>query len=323
MTVKNLQTWGYKKLKDVTPNPSLDTDLLLSHVLKEGLSPASAGWAQAGRSFLYAHPETEITKKQETIFKKLVGRREKREPMAYLLGEAEFCGLKFKVTPDVLIPRPETEMLVDEALKLLKVQSPKFKTLIDIGTGSGAIIISIVYSLLSLRGGANSATKQSRDRHAAARDDIQYIGLDISGKALKVVKHNARKILGKNHPIKFIKSDLLAKIIEVRPRLKPRLKHPVLFVANLPYLTKSELKRKELMYEPGAALYGGNGGLELIHKLILQFARIAESGDIMLLEIGAGQADKIKKLTQKYLSGCRLKIKKDFNGFDRVAIINI
>ena len=319
MTVKNLQTWGYKKLKDVTPNPSLDTDLLLSHVLKEGLSPASAGWAQAGRSFLYAHPETEITKKQETIFKKLVGRREKREPMAYLLGEAEFCGLKFKVTPDVLIPRPETEMLVDEALKKLKVQSPKFKTLIDIGTGSGAIIISIVYSLLSLRGGANSATKQSRDRHAAARDDIQYIGLDISGKALKVVKHNARKILGKNHPIKFIKSDLLAKIIEVRPRLK----HPVLLVANLPYLTSLEMKRDELRFEPKKALYGGNGGLELINKLILQFARIAESGDIMLLEIGAGQANKIKKLTQKYLSGCRLKIKKDFNGFDRVAIINI
>ncbi len=299
MTIRELQQSGYLKLHNHVFSPEFEVDLLLAFVLKKE------------RAFLYAHPNKKISDFQFSIFKKLLARRQKGEPFAYLVGQTEFFGLKLKVNKDVLIPRPETEMLVDEALKLLRVSRYALCDVVDVGTGSGAIIIAIANNLAN-----------SRDRNQMPN----LTGTDISTKALQIAKLNARKILGKNYPVKFMKSDLLSALglgVGSRglTRIRPRLKRPLLVIANLPYLTPQELRRRELGFEPKKALLGGKKGLILIEKLIKQFSQIAAAGDILILEIGAQQNETIKKIAKKSLPKSRLSLKKDYSGFDRILTI--
>ena len=301
MTIKELQQLGCRRLAQSVFNPEFESDLLLAFLLKKD------------RVFLYAHPNKKIFNFQFSIFKELLQRRRKGEPFAYLVGQTQFYNLTLKVSRDVLIPRPETELLVDEALKLLRDTRYAIHDVIDVGTGSGAIIIAIAKKI------------NPRGRIQGSIRGLELIATDISGKALKVTRLNARKNLGKNHPIKFIKSNLLTFGIEHRngklTRIRPRLKQPLLVIANLPYLTPQELRRRELSFEPQKALLGGKGGLILIEKLIKQFAQIAAAGDILALEIGAKQGETIKKITKKYMPQSRLSLKTDYSGFDRIFTI--
>ena len=240
------------------------------------------------REFLIAHPEIKMTKSQ--LLKLSAGRKKLRAgyPLAYLLGYKWFFGTKFAVNKSVLIPRPETELLVEKALAAAKKLQPKM--IIDVGTGSGAIIVSLRKNLKSGK----------------------FYGTDISVAALKVAKANAKKL-----KIKFLRGNLLT------PLFKTLQKNPknILICANLPYLSKTELREPSIKHEPKLALYAGTKSTDKIVGLLQQIKKLRLSQSQIFLEIGYSQASEIKKLAKKYLPAARLKIYKDLSGFDRLVQI--
>ncbi|PSR24563.1 MAG: peptide chain release factor N(5)-glutamine methyltransferase [Sulfobacillus thermosulfidooxidans] len=214
-----------------------------------------------------------------------VNRRVKRVPFHYITGTREFMGLTFHVDPRVLIPRPETEHLVE---RVLRDASHESLTIVDVGTGSGAIAVSLAHFGSPL---------------------WQIIATDVSQEALHVAKENAKKILSHGE-IRFVHSDLLS-----------ALKGPIdIVVANLPYVadTQAQHLMPELSYEPDLALYASDQGLSVIRRLIEQLpAKLASSGCVYL-EIGQGQADAVEKLFQA--QGLRvLPRTQDLAGIDRVV----
>ncbi|SMC05176.1 release factor glutamine methyltransferase [Sulfobacillus thermosulfidooxidans DSM 9293] len=214
-----------------------------------------------------------------------VSRRVKRVPFHYITGTREFMGLTFHVDPRVLIPRPETEHLVE---RVLRDASHESLTIVDVGTGSGAIAVSLAHFGSPL---------------------WQIIATDVSQEALHVAKENAKKILSHGE-IRFVHSDLLS-----------ALKGPIdIVVANLPYVadTQAQHLMPELSYEPDLALYASDQGLSIIRRLIEQLpAKLASSGCVYL-EIGQGQADAVEKMFQA--QGLRvLPRTQDLAGIDRVV----
>lgn len=271
MTVKELQISGARKLSGAVMQPDFESDLLLSFVLGKN------------RAWLYGHPENKVASSKVQTFRKLVARRSKKEPFAYLTGVTEFFGLNLKVNKNVLIPRPETKNLVELALEIAKKN--KIKSVADIGTGSGAIILALAKNLPK---------------------KFKFYGLEISSKALSVARKNASILKTKN--VKFIKSDLLQKLPGT---------HPILITANLPYLDKEEVKSDELKHEPMLALSGGNDGLKLILKLIEEFKNKSRRGDFLVLEVGFAHEPKIRKI----IKGLTFRALKDFNNVPRFIVI--
>jgi release factor glutamine methyltransferase len=250
-------------------HPKIEADLLLGHVLKQS------------REFLYMHPDKKLTPKQAAAFENMAMKRKKGMPAAYLLGYKHFYGLKFKVNRDVLIPRPETEWLVDEAariIKRLRKQNPsKLIKIIDVGTGSGAIAVSIA--------------KAVNDKK------IQITATDISEKALLVAKANAKSNKVK---INFKRSDLLA---GVSGKFN-------IIIANLPYVPISDYKKllQSLKYEPKLALTDGTDDFVLISKLLKQAKNNLAPNGIILLETDPASIKLFKS---------KGKITKDIRGLDR------
>lgn len=214
--------------------PALEAEMLLAQILK------------TPRTYLFAHPETKVRFADETKFWQLVKRRQAGEPVAYLTGEKEFYGLKLKIDRRALIPRPETEELVLEALKL------KPKTVADIGTGSGAIALALASHL----------------------PKAKIYATDISDEALDLARENANR-LKLDHRIKFLKGNLAEPLIE-----------PVdLMVANLPYIISSWISKlpKEIKtFEPKIALDGGDDGLKYYRELFSQASdKLTKQGRIL------------------------------------------
>lgn len=270
---------------------SLDIELILAHVLKKT------------REYIIAHPEYKLTKSQIAKCKLLIKKRVNSLPIAYITGEKEFYGLKFKINKNVLIPRPETELMVEEALKLV-ASNPQPTTIIDMGTGSGCIIITLAKKI----------------------KNCQFFAIDISTKALVIAKQNANlnSVVKK---IKFIKSNLLESIIN---NSKYKLKNSKLIIlANLPYLTPTQIKNSpSIKYEPKLALTAGLDGLKYYGRLFQQICalRIArcELRDINILcEIDPSQTVKIKQMVKRELPKATLQIKKDLSGLNRLVIIKI
>jgi len=228
MDNKTALIWATQKLNKTT-SPELDAEILLAFVLHKD------------KVWLFSHPETGLTKPQETKFKKLILKRAKLFPIAYLTGAKEFYGFNFKITPDVLVPRPLTEELVDQALKFIKNTKKRPLTIADIGTGSGCIIISLIKELQKL----NAIPAKSWP--ASGGKKFTFYATDISAKALAVAKKNA-KFYGLSKNIRFYKGDLL----------KPLLNKKVdLILTNPPYLTKAHFKKeKSIQREPKIALIG-------------------------------------------------------------------
>lgn len=281
MTIKQALQLSSNKLKKVSETPWLDAEVLLGYVLK------------VDRAKLLAHPNKKLTKTKYQSFGKLISRRLKHEPVAYIIKYKEFYGLDFYIDRRVMIPRPETELLVDEAIKL-SVTSRKPLAICDIGTGSGCIAIALAKRL----------------------KNIEIYATDTSNNILKIAKKNAKKhkVLNK---IIFLKGGLL----------NPLENHKIdIVVANLPYLTTKQWLSTKLdirKHEPREALDGGRNGLDYIKKLLHQ-AWQRKDVKIIILEIeGKRQANKIKKLAKEYWPKCKTKIKKDLRGLDRVAIISI
>tara|TARA_B100001057_G_scaffold497028_1_gene600069 strand:- start:1858 stop:2697 length:840 start_codon:yes stop_codon:yes gene_type:complete len=229
----------------------LDSELLLSKTLNKS------------REEILINLDKKIDKKSIFTFKKYLYRRSKREPIAYILEEKEFWGNKFLVTKDTLIPRPETELLVE---KLLRIYNEKKISILDVGTGSGCIIISLLCSLKKSSG----------------------IGIDISKNAILTAKKNATRYKLLNR-IKFLNISL-DNIFE---------KKFDLIVSNPPYIMRKDIKNLSediKKYEPIMALDGGNDGLDLIKKVIYKSKKILKINGSLALEIGNGQIKKVSKI---------------------------
>ena len=229
----------------------LDSELLLSKTLKKS------------REKILTNLETNIGKKHLSIFKKYLDRRSKNEPMAYILEEKEFWSKNFRVNKNTLIPRPETELLVDELIKLF---NNKKISRLDIGTGSGCIIISLLSCLNQSSG----------------------IGIDISKKAILIAKKNASRYK-LNGRIKLINKSFES-VFD---------KKFDLIVSNPPYIESKAIKNLSIdikKYEPRIALDGGNDGLDLIKKVIYKSKYILKINGMLALEIGNEQIKKVSKI---------------------------
>tara|TARA_B100001063_G_scaffold231892_1_gene246428 strand:- start:239 stop:1078 length:840 start_codon:yes stop_codon:yes gene_type:complete len=229
----------------------LDSELLLSKTLNKS------------REEILINLDQKIGKKNISTFKEFLQRRSKCEPIAYILEEKEFWSNKFFVTKDTLIPRPETELLVE---KLLKMYDGKKISILDIGTGSGCIIISLLYNLKKSKG----------------------IGIDISKKAISAAKKNAFRYKLFNR-IKLLNKSL-ENIFE---------KKFDLIVSNPPYIKRKDIKNLSediKKYEPIMALDGGNDGLDLIKKVIYKSRKILKINGTLALEIGNEQIKKVSKI---------------------------
>lgn len=284
MNILELRKKYYNKID------SFDFDIIISLILKKP------------REFVLTYPDKKLTKIQLQKIESLIKRRGNNEPLAYLTGGKEFYSNKFIVNKNVLVPRPETEIMVEEALYHIK-QNQKHKTVIDVGTGSGCIIISLAKELRN-------------------KKNINYFGLDISSEALKIAKKNA-KINKVDKKIKLIKSDLLTKI----GNWKLKIGNSVIVTANLPYLTAKQIKNSpSIKKEPRLALIAGSDGLKYYKKLFKQIRDIQNKNPeiefTIFCEIDPSQVNPIKQLTKNTLDkNYTTYIKKDLRGLSRFAII--
>jgi release factor glutamine methyltransferase len=279
MDIKNLIFHYSKQLKSASP--VLDTELIMAKTLNKP------------KEYLYEYPEKKLNFKQLALFEKLFQSRQKGLPIAYILGHKEFYGLNFLVNPNVLIPRPETEILVEQVLKYYK--NKKKLLLVDIGTGSGAIIISLATKL---------------------KNKAEYLATDLSTKAINLAKKNAR--LSRVN-IKFLKGNLLQPLTKQK-NLALALGNFIL-ISNLPYLTQSEINKPNLKFEPKQALYGGPDGLRYFRQFFAEIKKYHLNPQAIFLEIGYNQAQKVGNLARLVWPSCKINITKDLCGHDRVVTI--
>ena len=276
--------------------------MLLAHVLGRD------------RAWLISHSKDDLTELERGSFAKLIRRRVQREPVAYLVGHKAFYGLDFGVTSATLIPRPETELLVETAIQLASAaltplasleyssatgnlkspvsQKSKY-SIVDVGTGSGCIAVTLAKML----------------------PQAKTTAIDLSTQALAVAQQNAERI-GVAHQIEFVQGDLLASLNE-----------PVdMIVSNPPYVNPTDLEApfttpEVYHYEPRLALDGGEAGLAVIEKLLGQAVDILKADGMLLVEIGATQGNVVKNLAQAKFPIATIDIKPDLAGLDRLLVV--
>jgi release factor glutamine methyltransferase len=260
-------------------NPRLEAEILLAYLL--GLD----------RVGLYVNTKQELSNEQATAFSTLIERRLNHEPTAYITGHKEFFGIDFKISPGTLIPRPETELLVEKAIELSNAAFPESCLLADIGTGCGAVAVAIALHL----------------------PKVKIYASDISADALEVARSNCRRHSVSDR-ITLLQGDLLDPLPE-----------PVnLIVANLPYIKETELSTlppEISMFEPQVALAGGLDGLKQIERLLSQAGRKLLPKGAIMLEIGYEQGQAVSELAKQYLPDARANIITDLAGLDRLIEI--
>ncbi len=263
------------------PDARLETELLLMHCLS------------MERAELYARLGESLPPGAEGELQALVDRRLWREPSAYILGRAWFYGIELQVDPRVLIPRPETELLVEAALAFVKERSEEARpcALADVGTGSGAVAVALALHLPAARVWAT----------------------DISAGALEVARLNCARH-GVQDRVALVAGDLL----------EP-LQQPVdVIVANLPYVTNADIPQlapEVRDFEPLGALAGGDDGLDLVRRLLAQAADHLRPRGAVMVEIGLGQAGEAVSLARRHLPGGTVGLLRDFAGIERVLRI--
>ena len=261
-------------------SPRLDAELLLAHVLG------------ANRAAVLARPDRRLTPKQLTRYRDLVARRADREPLAYIVGHREFYDLDLAVDRRVLIPRPETELLVERALQIARPRGQRVR-IADVGSGSGAIAVTLAVHL----------------------PQATVYALDHSAGALEVTTENARRH-GVDGRVHCLQSDLLAP-----------LGAPVeLITANLPYVATDEwraLPPEIREYEPRAALDGGADGLSFIGSLLAAAGLHLQPGGALLLEIGARQGVAVTDLANRYFPQAEVRLLQDYAGLDRLVEVRL
>jgi release factor glutamine methyltransferase len=268
------------RLRDAGLGPRdavFDAELLARSVL---------GW---GRAELLTRAEEPTSEDFTARYEALIARRERREPAAQVLGQREFWGRDFAVTRDVLVPRPESELIVETALELHAASIPR--RLVDVGTGSGCLAVSL----------------------ALEWPAVQVLATDVSEKALRVAARNAVRH-GVADQIQFVRTDLLT-------GLAPGLE---LVVANPPYVRSSDrpaLSPEVRDYEPAEALFGGADGLDIVRALLDQASRALKCGGRLVMEFGAGQDDDVTALVTRCPALELETIRCDLQAIPRVAVV--
>lgn len=283
MTIAEALAIGQKKLASAKIKSSaLDAEIILYSVLNKS------------REYLFAHFSEKMARTRINSYLKLIRERSNRRPVAQLINKKEFWGLDFMVSTRVLIPRPETEILVEEALKIIRLYYPDKKIIIaDIGAGSGCLAVALAKSCV-----------------------CKILAIEKSPAALRVAKQNAINLKAKDK-IVFFKGDLLLPI---------HTKQIDILVANLPYLDKNKKRAHEkncpeLKFEPAGALYAGRKGLDCYYRLLRQMRKLQRQPRFALLEIGAGQAMLLKKTAQKIFPRAKINFIKDHNR--RIRVVKI
>jgi release factor glutamine methyltransferase len=271
LNIKAVIDEGSLYLKEISDSPKLDAQLLLCNVLN------------IDRVSLFLRYEKEIDELMKARFDALLERRRLQEPLNYIIGKREFYSNDFLVNHDVLIPRPETELIIDVAKKYI---DKDIKNIIDIGTGSGVIAITLKLIF----------------------PNINITASDISEDALKIAKRNAEI-----HKVKldFVISDALQNIQN----------NFQMIVTNPPYVKSSFIEDDlSLAYEPRRALDGGESGLEVIKKILKEAKEKIDTGGLIIMEHGFDQAEDVKSIAKKYNFDCLCNIK-DINDHPRVSIL--
>jgi release factor glutamine methyltransferase len=268
---------GRRTLKPHSDTPDLDAQLLLSEVLGQT------------RTWILTYPDLELEGKQSQTFIRDLARCEAGEALPYVLGWWEFYGRRFQLNPEVLIPRPETELLIEEALTFLKAH-PDRRMVADIGTGCGCIAVTL----------------------AAEIPDLNIIATDIERGALRIARNNAE-----DHHVRprmwFIQADLLSPLKACFD----------LICANLPYIPSEELDDLVVTKrEPRLALDGGTGGLQVVHRLMTQVPKLLALRGRALLEIGANQAEAAQIIVRKAIPFSTVDVLQDLAGRDRLLVID-
>lgn len=278
-TVHEANIWADKQLeRPGDPGSKLEGELLLAFIMKKT------------RIELLLNPHAHLKPAQIKKFKELVKKRKAGWPIAYLVGSKGFYDIDLIVTPDTLIPRPETELIIELVLAALSSHThAPHPRILDIGTGPGTIALALAKHL----------------------PNAQVTGVDISKRALAVARQNKRLLSLKN--ARLVHSDLLQNV-----KTKPDI-----IVTNLPYLTKGELAEPSIKKEPKLALYGGPDGLALYKRLFIQLREKNWRGLTLYCEIGSSQAGKIIDLAHTYLSPTSCSVHQDYAGLDRVVVCEL
>jgi release factor glutamine methyltransferase len=251
-----------------TPLSHLDIEVLLSHVLDKS------------KEWIFTHPDFEISNELLEELRGLEKKRAEGVSVAALVGSKEFFGLGFEVNENVLIPRPETEMLVEEILKL------KPTSLLDVGTGSGCVAIAVKKNL----------------------PQCEVVASDVSLEALELARRNAEQ---NEIDVQFMESDLLEKV-------EKNFEIIVANLPYIP-LDSEEVEIGVKKFEPNLALFGGADGLDLIRKLLTQISTLSQKPKFVLLEFGGGEQTRIlEEFTKELFPNAVLGLKKDLAGIDRV-----
>jgi release factor glutamine methyltransferase len=270
------------RLAATSQNPRRDAEVLLAHVL---------GCDQAA---LLTYPERPLSQPELARYESFLTRRQASEPMQYITGAQEFFGLLFEVTPDVLIPRPETEHLVEALLERVGRQAnariPNLRIpnlrILDVGTGSGAIAVALAHAL--------------PHSHVTA--------VDLSPAALQVARRNAERH-GVSDRVSFLHSDLLEAVDSADFDA---------VVSNPPYVADAEVLEPQVSdYEPRSALYAGPTGLEVYKRLIPQARKVLKPEGWLLLEVGYGQSPALLRLLSDWTE---VSFQNDLQGIPRVAV---
>jgi release factor glutamine methyltransferase len=272
------------RLTPISDTPALDASVLIAYI------------ADKPRTWVMAHPEIRLTPEQTTRLEDSLFRLESGESFPYVLGHWEFFGMEFDITPDVLIPRPETELLVEKAIAWLQ-ESPVRRTVADVGTGSGVIAVTL----------------------AASVPDVRVLATDISLPSLEVARENAIKFDVINR-IDFVQCDLLPYHIGSLPTER----HFDLICANLPYIPTETLQSLPIFgREPTVALDGGADGLALVRRLLdIGPGWLAPNG-LMLLELEATRGIQALNLAYDRFSEGTIHLHQDLTGRDRLLEINV
>ena len=281
MNVKEtLNVASEELMKTGSLDAKLEAEVLLRHVLK------------IDRAAMFRDLDEDISMEDSSNIASLVKRRIKREPLAYITGVKEFYGLPFVVSEDVLIPRQETELLVDAAIVQAKSLDKSEISIVDVGTGSGAIAVSLALNIPT----------------------SSVIAVDISESALTIADDN-RRAHGLYSRVKLRRGNLLEPIVE---------KIDIL-VSNPPYIRSDKLTslQEEVLQEPMVALDGGYDGLELIKKLLFQAVDKMSNPSVILFEIDSDQAAEAVKLSQQFFPSAITTVLKDLSNNERAVLLEI
>lgn len=273
----------------------LEAELIISFILK------------TNREKLIINNNQKIDSKAIKKIDNLIKERLTGQPLAYLIKEKNFYNSTFFVNKNTLIPRPESELIIEEAFKEIKVKinNKTKKIIIDIGTGSGCLIISLAQLF-------------------PKNNILEFWGIDISPLALKIARKNSKKYK-LNKTIKFISGNLLEPLIE---KIKKEANSDIIILANLPYLTTKEIKKSpSIKNEPYTALYGGKDGLQYYRQLLDQIKKIKNNSNNISIyqEISPWQKDTLKNITKKKLGlyNPKIKLVKDLNKRNRLLITKL